>query len=134
MNAMTEEPEVSDEQLAELAAQVFDLARAGDEEQLVGGIEGGVPVDLTDWSGNTLVMLAAYHGHASTVRMLAAHGADVNRLNDRGQSPLAGAIFKGEDDVVQELLTAGADPDVGTPTARESARMFGKPELLNPGD
>ena len=132
MTGMDEEPEVSDEQLADLAAQVFDLARAGDHEQLAAGIERGVPVDLTDWSGNTLVMLAAYHGHAVTVRMLAAHGADVNRLNDRGQCPLAGAIFKGENDVVKALLAAGADPDIGTPTARESAQLFGRPELLNP--
>lgn len=134
MTGMEEEPEVSEEQLADLAAQVFDLARAGDTEQLAAGIERGVPVDLTDWSGNTLVMLAAYHGHAGAVRMLAAHGADVNRLNDRGQSPLAGAVFKGENDVVKELLAAGADPDVGTPTARESAQMFGRPELFGPGE
>lgn len=39
-------------------------------------------------------MLAAYHGHAELVTALAKAGADVNLLNDRGQSPLAGAIFK----------------------------------------
>lgn len=46
-------------------------------------------------------MLAAYHGHADLVRFLVQHGADPNRLNDRRQSPLAGAVFKKEDDVIE---------------------------------
>jgi len=49
-------------------------------------------------------MLAAYHGHAPLVKLLIQHGADPNSLNDRGQSPLAGAIFKGETDVVEVSL------------------------------
>lgn len=46
-------------------------------------------------------MLAAYHGHAEVVKLLMKHGADPNRLNDRGQSPLAGAVFKKEDAVIE---------------------------------
>jgi uncharacterized protein len=75
-------------------------------------------------------MLAAYHGHPETVQMLAEAGGDVNRANDRGQTPLAGAVFKGESDVVRVLLAAGADPDAGTPSARATAGMFGKPDLF----
>lgn len=47
------------------------------------------------------LMLAAYHGHADLVKLLMEHGADPNRLNDRGQSPVAGAVFKKEDAVVE---------------------------------
>ena len=75
-------------------------------------------------------MLAAYHGHPAAVAALAERGADVNRLNDRGQSPLAGAIFKGEDEVVRVLREHGADLDAGTPSARATAEMFGRPDLL----
>lgn len=46
-------------------------------------------------------MLAAYHGHADLVKLLIQHKADPNSLNDRGQSPLAGAVFKGESEVVE---------------------------------
>lgn len=46
-------------------------------------------------------MLAAYYGHSSLVELLIEHGADPNRVNDRGQSPLAGAVFKGEDAVIE---------------------------------
>jgi ankyrin repeat protein len=119
-----------DEQVVELAHQMFDLARAGGAERLAAYVEAGVPVNLTDDSGNTLVMLAAYHGHAGTVTMLAGRGADVDRVNDRGQTPLAGAVFKGEAAVVSALLTAGADPDAGSPTARETAVAFGRLELF----
>jgi len=46
-------------------------------------------------------MLASYHGHAALAQLLLQHGADPNRLNDRGQSPLAGAVFKGEETVIE---------------------------------
>ena len=50
------------------------------------------------------IMLAAYHGHAALVKLLLDHGANPNELNDRNQSPLAGAVFKGEDEVVEVSL------------------------------
>ena len=121
----------NDAELVELAHQVLDLARAGDAERLAAYVDAGCPVDLTDASGNTLLMLAAYHGHAAAVSALAERGADVDRANDRGQSPLAGAVFKSEQDVVAVLLAAGADPDAGTPSARETAVLFGQTALLD---
>ena len=116
--------DVPDPALVDLAYQVLDWARAGESARLVAYVEAGVPVDLADAQGNTLLMLAAYHGHATTVRELAARGADVDRLNDRGQSPLAGAVFKGEDDVATALVALGADPDLGEPSARATAAFF----------
>lgn len=113
-----------DPALVDLAHQVLDWARAGETERLAAYVEAGVPVDLTDAQGNSLLMLAAYHGHAGAVRALAALGADVDRLNDRGQSPLAGAVFKAEDEVVAALVALGADPDRGEPSARATAAFF----------
>jgi ankyrin repeat protein len=75
-------------------------------------------------------MLAAYHGHADAVRALLERGAEADRINDRGQTPLAGAVFKGEEAVIRVLLDGGADPAAGTPSAVDTARMFGKTELL----
>ena len=76
-------------------------------------------------------MLAAYRGAADTARMLLDKGADPNRLNARGQSILAGALFKGENEIVTLLIAAAADLDIGTPTARDTAAMFGQQHLLN---
>lgn len=124
---MTETP---DPEAVELAHKLFDFARDGDTAQLSAYLDAGAPVELTDAAGNTLVMLAAYHGQALTVAALIAHGADVDTLNDRGQSPLAGALFKGEEDVAALLIDAGADLDAGSPTARQTAEMFGRTHLL----
>ena len=113
-------------ELVDLAHQMLDLAREGAARRLAAYVDAGVPVDLSDAAGNTLLMLGAYHGHADVVATLAERGADVDRLNDRGQSPLAGAVFKGEDDVVATLLARGADRDAGSPSARATAAMFGR--------
>lgn len=115
----------------ELANWLFDRARAGEGALLAAYVEAGAPVDLTDAEGNTLLMLAAYHGHAAAVTTLANLGADPNALNARGQSPLAGAVFKDEAEVIAALLDAGADPDAGQPTARQTAAMFGRPQLFD---
>lgn len=116
--------------VAELAGRVFDMARHGDAATLAAYVDAGVPVNLTNDAGDTLLMLAAYHGHAPAVGALIARGADVDRVNDRGQAPLAGAVFKGEDDVVRALVEAGADPLGGHPSAVDTARMFGRDDLL----
>jgi len=109
---------------------MFDLAREGATDELAAHIDAGVPVNLTDASGNTLVMLASYHGQAATVAALTQRGADPNRANDKGQTPLAGAVFKGARDVVEALVAAGADPGLGAPSALEAARYFGKDDLI----
>jgi ankyrin repeat protein len=122
--------EAPDPEVVELATKIFDLARQGRTEELVAYVDAGVPVNLTNDRGDSLVMLAAYHGHADAVRALLARGAEADRINDRGQTPLAGAVFKGETDVVKALLEAGADPAAGTPSAVDTARMFARTEVL----
>lgn len=119
----------NEQEVAEFASKLFDLARNGDVS-LVEYIKQGVSVDLVNQDGQSFVMLAAYNGHAELVKALAEAGADVNLLNDRKQSPLAGAIFKKEDAVVDALLEAGANPKAGTPSAVDTAMMFGREDLL----
>jgi ankyrin repeat protein len=64
------------------------------------------------------------------VQLILHHGGDANAANDRGQTPLAGAVFKGYSDVARVLLDAGADPDAGTPSARAAAQMFARADIL----
>ena len=113
----------------ELGNWLLDRARIGEGERLAEYAQHGMPVNLADAKGNTLLMLAAYHGHAPTVRLLAEQGADVDAENDRGQTPLAAAVFKGDEDVVRALVEAGADPDLGSPSARASADFFERTEI-----
>ncbi|MFF2650166.1 ankyrin repeat domain-containing protein [Streptomyces sp. NPDC058045] len=118
------------EQTERVVALAMDLAREGSTGQLTEFVEHGLPVDVTDAGGNSLLMLAAYHGHADTVEALLRLGADPDLRNARDQSPIAGALFKGEDEVVAVLWEANADLDAGTPSARATASMFGREHLL----
>ena len=114
----------------ELAHWLFDRCRAGETARVAAYVDAGVPVDMTDAKGNSMIMMAAYYGHHDTVQVLIDRGADVNALNDRGQSSLAGAVFKGYEEVVAVLLTAGADPFRGTPNARDTATFFEQADIL----
>ncbi|WDZ88882.1 ankyrin repeat domain-containing protein [Nocardiopsis sp. HUAS JQ3] len=122
--------ELSAEQTGRVIALAMDLAREGRTEELLEFLDHGLPVDTRDEQGNTLVMLAAYHGQEAVVRALVDRGADVDLRNDRGQTPVAGALFKGEEGIVALLVAAGADLDAGTPSARAAAEMFGRSHLL----
>lgn len=107
---------------------MFDMARSGDDT-LLSYMEAGIPPNLTNNRGDTLLMLAAYHGHTSLVRSMLTslpNKPDPNQLNGRGQSILAGVVFKGHADIVPLLLEAGADPLAGQPSAEDSAKMFNK--------
>ncbi|THY03592.1 ankyrin [Aureobasidium pullulans] len=139
----------------ELAGKLFDFARQGKTDELAQYVSAsrveadprtidsnskrimlisfpssGIPPNLTNSKGDTLLMLAAYHGQAETTKMLLDKGADPNVLNDRGQSPIAGAVFKGSDDVVKLLFEREADVYAGQPNAVDSAHMFRKEDYL----
>ena len=126
---MTGEP--IDPGVIELAGRVFDLARAGATEELAAYVDAGVPVNLTNDKGDTLLILAAYHDHPETVGALLDRGADHSRANDRGQTALAAAVFRQSTDTVARLLAAGADPDAGSPSARATAVFFELPAMVD---
>jgi ankyrin repeat protein len=93
-------------------------------------VDAGLPVNLTDAKGDTLLILAAYNEHSDTVAALLARGADPARVNDRGQSALTAATFRNSVETVKALLAAGADPEQGAQSAVATARMFELPEML----
>ena len=120
---------LTEEELAFLRS-MFDLARAGDTERLGEAIDAGVPVNLTNEAGDSLLILAAYHDHPDTVRALLDRGADTARVNDRGQTALGAAVFRRSERSVTHLLAAGADPALGPRSALDIAHFFDLPEML----
>lgn len=129
--ALTPEEEA---RYAELQCMALDFARQGETEELEKMIRAGLPVNLSDHKGNTLLMMAAYYDQADTVKMLLRYGADVDRRNDRGQTPLGGVSFKGYTRIAEILLEHGADPNAdngGGSTPLTYATMFGRLEVAD---
>jgi len=118
---------------AELQALALDFARRGDTAALAPMLRHGLPVNLADAKGNTLLMLASYNGQRETAQRLLELGADVDRRNDRGQTPLGGVAFKGDTALVELLLAYGADLEAdngGGMTPLMFAALFGRTAVV----
>src|SRR5690348_10459080 len=131
MNAVhpNHEADASDDTALALARAAFGYARTGDVPALMQVLDLGLPVDACNDKGDSLLMLASYHGHEPLVRALLARHADPELQNDRGQSPLAGAAFKGEHAIVERLLDHGAAVDGPAPDGKTPlmfAAMFNR--------
>jgi ankyrin repeat protein len=118
---------------AELQVTALEFARNGETASLAEMLRHGLPVNLADAKGNTLLMLASYHGHLETAGMLLDRGAEVDRRNARGQTPLGGVAFKGYESIVPLLIEQGADINAdngGGMTPLMFAAMFGRARVV----
>jgi len=123
-----------DAETIEFAQKIFDLVRAGDVARLQPLLAQRLPVNLRNHKGDSLLMLASYHGHIDTARLLLEHGADPELYNDQGQAPLAAAAYKGDAAMVELLLEHGANIDGAMPggrTALMMAAMFNRCDVLD---
>jgi uncharacterized protein len=116
-------PQLTDDEL-EFLHSAFNLARHGNTSNLVALVNAGLPANLTNSTGDSLLILAAYHDHPNTVAALLMLGADTSRINDRGQTALAAAVFRRNPVCVASLLDAGADPTLGERSALAIAEFF----------
>lgn len=125
-------PGLDDETLA-FAARVFDMARHGDAGEFAALLDLGLPLDLRNDKGDSLLMLAAYNQNEPVVRHLLERGADPDLRNDKGQTPLAGVCFKGDLAIVELLLKHGAAVDGPEGSDRSPlmvAAMFDKIDIV----
>jgi hypothetical protein len=104
-------PEELTQEELEFLRGVLDLAREGRTAELADVLERGVPVNLTGGTGDSLLILAAYHDHPETVRMLLERGVPVNLTGGTGDSLLILAAYHDHPETVRMLLERGADPD-----------------------
>src|SRR5690606_34490672 len=110
--AMTASPRPElDADTLERVHALFALVRAGDADTLARLLHMGLVPNLRDAKGDSLLMLAAYHGHTDAVRLLLQHGADPELANDRRQTPPAAVAFKGDLQLARVLLDHGARVD-----------------------
>ena len=123
-------PPTLDAETLAFAQRVFQHARAGRARELEELLDAGLPPNLRNDKGDTLLMLACYHGHRDAARLLLARGADPEIANDRGQTPLAAAAYQGDLGMVILLLELGAGAhldarDADGLTAEAAARIMG---------
>lgn len=117
--------DAADEQVRAILLEAFECARSGNAARLAELLDLGVPVNLTNDRGDSLLILGAYHRHADVVGALLARDADLDRVNDNGQTALAAAVFRQDAGLVETLAAAGADPDAGARSARVVTEFFG---------
>jgi len=89
----------------------FPLANAADGPTAAALIEAGADVNAPDRHGVTPIMAAAGAGHADVVRILIAHGANVNeKSRDDRKTALDYAAYSDQEEVIKVLREAGARP------------------------
>ncbi|KAG7122796.1 putative ankyrin repeat protein like [Verticillium longisporum] len=59
----------------ELAGRMYDAARSGDATVFAQALPAGLPVNMTNEKGDSLLMLAAYYGHAELVKLCRYRGS-----------------------------------------------------------
>jgi len=114
---------------ASVVEGVFDLAREGRTGPLGEMLDAGVPLDLVNARGDSLLIVAVYAQNRDTVQELLRRGADTATVNGMGQTALACAVFRGNEPILLDLLAAGADPDLGSHTGIQIADQFGLPRM-----
>ncbi|WP_255442631.1 ankyrin repeat domain-containing protein [Corallococcus sp. Z5C101001] len=122
-----------DAAVVDLARTAFALARAGAARDLAVMLDAGLPAGLRNERGDSLLMLASYHGHMEATHLLLKRGANPEQTNDAGQTPLAGAAFKGSAAIATVLLDAGAKVDGAGGDGRTPlmfAAMFDKLDVV----
>ncbi|QJR82865.1 ankyrin repeat domain-containing protein [Alteromonas pelagimontana] len=127
-------PQALDAETHALVEELFQVVRAGETARIKGLLAMGLVPNLRDSKGDSLLMLASYHGHAEMADLLLKHGADPELANDRCQTPLAGAAFKGDIAMARLLLQHGADANGRIPGGKTPimfAAMFDRADMID---
>jgi len=109
-------------------------ARNGHLKTLEFLLHSGAHVNMiAEDRGSTALFDSAMGRHTSLVRALIAAGADVNLPSKGGQTPLVVVVGAGDDEIVEMLVKAGADPDIEDSlgvSARKYAALFRKSMMI----
>lgn len=91
---------------------VFSFARHGRIEEVDRMIEKGMPVDVRDGFGNTLLIIACQNGNKRVAKQLLRRGANINTRNHKGNTPLHYCYHYGYGETLGEyIISKGASTD-----------------------
>jgi len=118
------------QQIAEDALR--DAAAENDVAALQRQLALGMPMDLRDSEGWTVLMWASASGSIDAAKLLLQQGADINAKGNDGLTALMCAAATGDDAMTTLLLAEKADPFLQNDnhaTAGDIARKNGAPAL-----
>ena len=75
-----------------------------------------ISLQLKQRNYNLALEVASKMGNLAAVKEALAQGAEINKLNRSGRTPLHQATYHSRMEVVRELLSQGADPNALTGT------------------
>jgi len=92
--------------------ELFSYARHGRCEEIERKLDEGLPVDVRDEYGNTMLITACQNGNKRVAKAVLRRGADINSRNYKGNTPLHYCYHYGYGETLgQYLISKGADSD-----------------------
>lgn len=116
-----------------LNKQLVHAVNKGEKATALKLLAEGAEVNYVNGNGNSVLMMASFHGQIETVRGLLALGAKINHVNNKGNTAIIPSSQKGRTEVIRELLAQGAEINhvnkLGA-TALMAASYFGHTETV----
>ena len=100
---------------------IFSYARHGRCADIERLLDRGIPINVRDHFGNTMLTIACQNGNKRVAKCVLRRGADINAKNQKGNTPLHYCFHYGYGDTLgQYLISKGADSaarnNTGKPT------------------
>lgn len=107
---------------AEADAALFKAVEANDIEAVESALNNGANPNAVNEGGSTPIFYVVNSDQPNIVRLLIAHGADVNYATpgDNAFTPLRGACIRGNIESINILLDGGANPNLQIGAMRAS--------------
>ncbi|MBT28688.1 MAG: hypothetical protein CMO01_03425 [Thalassobius sp.] len=87
---------------------IFTAIQRNNVQQVESMLDSGTDPGSSDMLRNTALHQAAFYGYEKIIELLVAKGADINAVNEAGQTPLYSAIHADHVQAVEALLNHGA--------------------------
>jgi ankyrin repeat protein len=89
---------------------LFSAARHGRVDEIERLLSMGIPVDVKDAYGNTVLTVACQNGNKRVAKTVLRRGANLNTRNFKGNTPLHYCYHYGYGDTLgQYMISKGAD-------------------------
>jgi hypothetical protein len=126
-------PQKTQTQQSSPIPHLWQIAAAGEIEQLEEILNRGADVNTSNPSGLTPLMVAAYHGRIEMVRALIERGAEVNAVDDEGLTAAMLADDAGHDEIVRVLVGRAVKRKRTLPAPETSQLQSAADETANAG-